>query len=115
MSGRRDEALLIDDMIAAATRLVQLGPEIAIEPEPPHDVAEMTLWNLTLLGEAAKRVSPALRAEHPEVAWSAIARTRDVVVHHYEVVDWEVIRGIVGDLLPVLVRQLETIRTELGR
>ena len=43
---------------------------------------------LTILGEAAKRVSPDYRTAHPEIPWHQIAGFRDVVVHQYEWVDF---------------------------
>jgi uncharacterized protein with HEPN domain len=35
------------------------------------------------VGEAAKHVSPELRAATPEVPWTAAARMRDRLIHHY--------------------------------
>jgi uncharacterized protein with HEPN domain len=36
-----------------------------------------------VMGEAAKNVSPAFKAAHPDVPWRAIAGTRDRIVHEY--------------------------------
>jgi uncharacterized protein with HEPN domain len=45
------------------------------------------LRQLTIVGEAAKRVSAEFRASHPEVPWRLVAGFRDVVVHDYSRVD----------------------------
>jgi len=42
---------------------------------------------LTIVGEAAKMVSPELRDNHPEIPWREAAGTRDKIVHHYFGVD----------------------------
>ena len=110
MSGARDQTLLFDDMIAASSRLLELAPNVPAAGEPEQGVAEMVLWNLTVLGEAAKRVPEDVRATFPDVEWAAMAKTRDVVVHHYEGVDWEVIRGILADYVPALLPRLVEIR-----
>jgi len=99
-------------MVAACSRLLELGPALNAPGEPAQEVAEMVLWNLTVLGEAAKRMPAGLCARHADVEWQAIARTRDVVVHHYEGIDWEVIRGIVDDYVPGLLARLIAIRDE---
>ena len=41
------------------------------------------LRQLTIVGEAAKRVSNEFRTSHPEVPWRRVAGFRDVVVHDY--------------------------------
>jgi len=50
---------------------------------------------LTILGEAAKRLSSEYRAAHPDIPWHEIAGFRDVVVHQYERVDlprvWQIV------------------------
>lgn len=113
MCGRRDESLLVDDMIRAAERVIELAPLVPPNGEPKQEVAEMILWNVAVLGEAAKRIPVAVRTEYPEINWRAMARTRDVVVHHYEGVDWEVVRHVAMTDLPQLLPQLVEIRNAL--
>ncbi len=115
MSGRRDESLLLDDMIQAAERLTQLAPALVDGGEPDRPLAEQILWNLTQLGEAAKRLPESVRSARPDVAWSEMAQLRDVVVHHYEGVDWRVIRRIATEYLPAELPLLIEIRDELRR
>jgi uncharacterized protein with HEPN domain len=38
---------------------------------------------LTIIGEAAKNVSPQLRKEFPDIPWKATAGMRDKIMHHY--------------------------------
>jgi len=46
---------------------------------------------LTVIGEAAKMVSPELREGHPEIPWREAAGMRDKIVHHYFGVDSEAV------------------------
>ena len=85
MSGRRDDSLLLDDILDAAKRLIALGADICpgylgLERE----VNEQILWNCVVVGEASKRLSPATLARFADVGWSDMARTRDKITHHYE-------------------------------
>jgi uncharacterized protein with HEPN domain len=64
---------------------------------------------LTILGEAAKRVSAEYRNEHPEIPWKKIAGLRDVVVHDYFHVSIEKVWKIVNEELPSLIDTLEKI------
>lgn len=56
-----------------------------------------------IVGEAAKQVSPSGRAEIPDVPWSAAARMRDRLVHHYFDIDLDVLWKTVNDDLPALL------------
>ncbi|MDD3934276.1 MAG: DUF86 domain-containing protein [Methanoculleus sp.] len=57
---------------------------------------------LTIIGEAAKMVSPELRKEHPEIPWREAAGMRDKIVHHYFGVDYEAVFLTLRDDLPIL-------------
>lgn len=114
MSGRRDESLVLDDVIQAATRLVAIAgslPAGALGGNP--DVDEVVLWNLTLLGEASKRLSPTTRRRFPDLPWSQSARTRDFVIHHYEGVQWPLVEQICTVELPPLLPRLREVQDQL--
>jgi|ERR1700733_41931 len=65
-----------------------------------------------VLGEAARKVSPAFCEEHPEVPWAEIVGMRHKVVHDYLGVDedivWQVVTDDLPRLLPVLVHLATT-------
>ncbi|MDZ7728672.1 MAG: DUF86 domain-containing protein [Dehalococcoidia bacterium] len=42
------------------------------------------LHELMVIGEATKRLSPAFREAHSEVAWGEIAGMRDMIAHQYD-------------------------------
>ena len=74
------------------------------------DADEMLRLALTklveIVGEAAKQVSPEARSEMPDVPWSAAARTRDRLVHHYFDIDLDVLWRTVTEDLPALLDRL---------
>ena len=60
---------------------------------------------MEIVGEAAKQVSDATRAR-PDVPWSAAARMRDRLVHHYFDVNLDVLWSTVTEDLPSLLDQI---------
>jgi uncharacterized protein with HEPN domain len=64
--------------------------------------------NLEIVGEAVKRLSLELRADHPVVPWKRIAGMRDKMIHDYFGVDWQLVWEVIEKDLPALD---ETIRS----
>lgn len=65
--------------------------------------------SLEIIGEAAKNVSATFRADHPEVDWKAMAGMRDILIHDYLGVDYEIVWDVVTNEIPKLKSQLESL------
>lgn len=65
--------------------------------------------NIEIIGEAVKLVSEKIKKENPDIPWQKIARTRDMLIHHYFDVDDEQLWKIVVDDLPPLKVSIENI------
>lgn len=61
------------------------------------------------VGEAVKAISPDLLATAPEVPWSAIARMRDHLAHHYLDTDHPIVVDVVDNELPALLAAVEAM------
>ena len=75
-------------------------------------VRDAVLYNLTIVGEAAKHVSDDVRRRAPEVNWSGAAGLRDVLVHRYHRTDMDVIRAL-DDELKTMKAGVERLLGEL--
>lgn len=105
----RDTSWVLD-MVQAARRALEHArglTEAQFMASTLHQDA--ILRQLTILGEAAKRVSVEFRAEHHGVPWTKIAGFRDVVVHDYFRVDLPEVWRIVREELPRLLNLLEPL------
>lgn len=67
------------------------------------------LHQLTVLGEATRRVSDPFRSEHPDVSWKEMAGLRSRIVHDYDEVDLDQVWAVLDKDLPRLIPRLETI------
>ncbi len=56
-----------------------------------NSLQDAVIWNLEVIGEAAKNISPAIRIEYPDVPWKQIAGLSDILIHHYFGVDLETV------------------------
>jgi uncharacterized protein with HEPN domain len=67
------------------------------------------MFNLFVLGEAAKGIPADVRARYAAVEWRGIAGLRDVLAHEYFGVDHEVVWDVIATELPGLIERLGEI------
>lgn len=67
------------------------------------------LQKLSVIGEAAARLSDDTRSAAPDLPWKEIVGFRNVAVHAYFSVDWRAVFVTVTDDLPPLKRAITTL------
>jgi uncharacterized protein with HEPN domain len=77
-------------------------------------IQDAVLRNLQILAESAQRISPEVKDQHPQVDWRAISGFRNVLVHDYLGLDLARVWQIVSVDVPVLKRQIASIRSLFG-
>ena len=73
---------------------------------------DAVLHNLEMIGDAAKRVPPKVRARAPEIEWRKMAGMRDMLAHVYFQVDLVIVWDAVETKLAPLESAVERILDE---
>ena len=111
----RSWQLFLRDMRESAGKISRFTADITIERFLADEITyDAVLYNLQVLGEAAKKIPDAVRQRHPEIDWRGIAGLRDVLSHAYFAVDNAALWKIVSVDIPKLVAQLKRIETDLS-
>lgn len=71
------------------------------------------LYNLEIIGEAAKNVPAAVKKKYSYVEWRKMAGLRDIVAHEYFGVSLQIIWGVIQNNLPVVKEQIEGVLSEI--
>ena len=67
------------------------------------------LYQLTVVGEAVKRLSKEFRAQHAQMPWALMAGMRDHLIHGYDLVDWDEVWQTAKKDIPDLLRKIEQL------
>ena len=69
--------------------------------------------SLEIIGEAAKKVDDETRLAYPEVGWRAYTGMRDVLIHYYFGINYDIVWDTVQNEIPELAFQIRRIITDL--
>jgi uncharacterized protein with HEPN domain len=105
----RDDESLIDIERAARRVLRYTSGCDRTSLETNDEKVSAILYQITIIGEATKRLSQDFRLKHPEIPWREIAGMRDVIVHEYDQVDLDVVWDVVQNKLPELLTSLQSL------
>ena len=65
--------------------------------------------SLEIIGEATKKLPDDMKSKYPQIAWRAIAGTRDKLIHDYFGIDYDIVWDIVLNEIHDLKRIVEKI------
>lgn len=79
--------------------------------ELEHDDAlrSAVLWSLSVIGEAAGRLTADLRASHADIEWPQIIGFRNFVVHRYQSVEPSILDVTARERVPFLRTRVMTV------
>lgn len=115
----RSATIYLRDILQAAGRIQQYPNGFDQRQfEADTKTVDAVLHNLEIIGEAAKRVPPKVRARAPEIEWRKMAGMRDMLAHVYFQVDlvivWDVLETKLGPLVSAVERILDEDSPLLG-
>lgn len=103
---RRDEET-VHDIVHAAREIADFTRGMSrAQFESDRRTLTAVLYEITVIGEAAKRLSAGFRQSQPQLPWTDIAGMRDRVIHHYDEVDLQIVWETVQKDVPELMRLL---------
>jgi uncharacterized protein with HEPN domain len=108
----RDEQRLRDIVEAAAKIAKYIEGASKQQFLATEMLQDAVLLQVICIGEAASRVSDALRSRNPQVEWDKIRAARNRAVHDYAGIDWEIVWVTASEAIPELARTIEAILPE---
>ena len=106
----REWRLRIEDILAALEKIRQYTARTSLEQFRSNSMAvEAVLYNLMIIGEAARFVPNEIVERHPTIDWNKMRAMRNIMVHEYFGADLGIVWQTLQTDLPPLVRELRGI------
>lgn len=99
----RDVGVLVDILLAARDVLRFKASTSRDEFLGSKLIQSAVLHKLTVIGEAARRLSPGFREGHRDIPWGKVIALRNFLVHEYERIDPKIVWHICERYIPALV------------
>ena len=105
----RDEAYLLD-ILLAARKIVRFSQGYSAEKFAADEVLQHAVMRLIqIIGEAARKISPAYKEAHPQIPWTQIIGMRNRLVHEYFRVETDIVWEVVDQDIPALIPLIEPL------
>ncbi|MEB3290690.1 MAG: DUF86 domain-containing protein [Leptolyngbya sp.] len=105
----QDKQALIDILTAIQQTLKYIQSVDRERLQQDDEKQAAILYRLIIIGEATKRLSGNLRQQFPEVPWKQMAGLRDVVIHDYDELDFDILWNVVYVNLPDILPKIQKI------
>ena len=107
----RSEAQRLQDMREACERIAGFLRGIDFTAfAADQRTLRAVLYDLVVLGEAAKGVSPETRARFPDVRWKAVAGMKDIATYQYHGIMLDLVWETASVRVPQLLRSLQQLK-----
>ncbi|HXO19056.1 MAG TPA: HepT-like ribonuclease domain-containing protein [Thermoanaerobaculia bacterium] len=104
-------------MLDAATKAVLIAAgrdrkDLELDDDP---LVDALVRLVSVIGEAANRVSSSARSELDGIPWLDVIGMRNRLIHDYYDIDLDILWATVQDSLPALIRSLTPALTQDGK
>ena len=109
----RDKQALMDISTATQQTLLYAQGIERYHLQEDDEKQAAILYRLIIIGEATKRLSDEFREQYPVIPWRQMAGLRDVVIHDYDELDFDILWNIIHINLPDILPEIQAILKNL--
>jgi Uncharacterized conserved protein len=103
----------LQDILDAITQIEKHSKEGRAAFDASELIQIWMVHHLQIIGEAVRSIDPDYRNKHPSVPWRLIAGMRNILIHDYGSINFEIVWSAVENNVPSLKIEIEKLLLEL--
>ena len=110
MSNKRSDKMLLMDMLESMEKIEFYSKGMSFETLKSNEMAfDAILRHLTVIGEAANKLSSSLMQHHDYINWHGIISFRNRLVHEYFGIDYNLVWEVISENLDEIKTHIQSI------
>lgn len=110
MSKKRDAALLLEDILICADRIISYTQDLSYEDFiGDQKTLDAVVRNFEVIGEASSKFDSDFKLQYPEIEWKRITGLRNILIHEYSGINYEIVWEIIQNYLKELQFQVQNV------
>lgn len=98
---KREFLFYLEDMVSSMEKIAKYLQGIEFNDFAQNDmIIDAVIRNFEIIGEAANNIPNEIQEKYPDIPWSKMYRLRNIAIHHYHGIDYEMIWEISHNHLP---------------
>ncbi|WP_456418414.1 HepT-like ribonuclease domain-containing protein [Methanocaldococcus infernus] len=111
---KRDAKAFLWDILKSIEKIEKWSKNIEFDEFIKNDLLQDAIVrNLEIIGEASKYIPEDIKNKYPQIPWKRIVGFRNIVIHKYFGIDYEIVWFIIKNELPTFKTTIEKILKEL--
>ncbi|MGE8204625.1 HepT-like ribonuclease domain-containing protein [Heyndrickxia sp. NPDC080065] len=111
---QREPKVFLEDILSSAIKVEKYTRGLSFEDFIDNDlVYDAVIKNILVIGEATKNIPKDIRQSNPHIEWRKMAGMRDMMIHGYFSINFQIIWDVVQNKIPEFKQQIEQLLSEL--
>jgi len=111
---KREYSFFLNDVVECSKKIRKYTKNKSYQQFINDEILiDAVIRNLEVIGEAVKHIPVEIKRSYPDVQWKKISGLRDVLIHDYFGVNYELLWDIIKHKVPEFEKQIKSILKEI--
>ena len=110
---KRNPRVYVDDILSAIAKIEEYTKKGKRTFFADDMMQDAVIRQISIIGEVAAKLPVSLKRKHQKIPWRKVIGMRNIVIHDYSETDRPTVWMVVERDLPILKKEVESMRGEL--